>query len=482
MLSETAHLDTFPPTDLAATELAGWPPDGPVFPAPGAGTIDGLTADARIMTDYAARGDAILRRLPPKPGRGDQEQAVAAALLASLRVVRERFLAAYAEPLYAALTDGYRRFVRVDELVAAAAERFPGLVPTGAALARERQLSLKDKEGLEIDQGLFVSQILAHRTAGLHLVQAMLRPTAQAEDLLPQFRADGAIDLGPVRLERIGQAGHVTLRNPAYLNAEDDATVMPLEIAVDLVLLDPAITVGVLRGGAVDHPKYAGRRVFSAGINLTHLYHGKISFVDFYLTRDLGFVNKLYRGLAGAEFLPDRPEATLEKPWIAAVEAFAIGGGCQLLLTMDRVLAERGVYVSLPARKEGIIPGAANLRLPRFVGGRLARQAILFERTFHADSPEGALLCDEVVEPGAMAGAIARAVAALTDSGLVSAAANRKALRVAQEPLDAFRQYMALYAREQASCHFSPALIRNLEAHWNAKQRAPKETGGPPGV
>ena len=58
---------------------------------------------------------------------------------------------------------------------------------------------------------------------------------------------------------------------------------------------------------------------------------------------------------------------------------------------------------------------------------------------------------------------------------MVSAAGNRKALRVAQEPLDTFRQYMALYAREQAYCHFSPALIRNLEQHWNAKQRAIKE-------
>jgi thioesterase DpgC len=38
--------------------------------------------------------------------------------------------------------------------------------------------------------------------------------------------------------------------------------------------------------------------------------------------------------------------------------------------------------------------------------------------------------------------------------------------------LDLFRSYMAVYAREQAMCHFSPALIRNLEHHWNAQQRA----------
>ena len=58
-----------------------------------------------------------------------------------------------------------------------------------------------------------------------------------------------------------------------------------------------------------------------------------------------------------------------------------------------------------------------------------------------------------------------------TDSGVVSAAGNRRAFRVAEEPLDMFRRYMAVYAREQAYCHFSPALIGNLEKHWNAQQR-----------
>jgi thioesterase DpgC len=284
---------------------------------------------------------------------------------------------------------------------------------------------------------------------------------------------EGALDLGPVRVERIGKAGYVTLSNLRYLNAEDDSIVGPMETAVDLVLLDPAIEIGVLRGDIVDHPKYAGRRVFSAGINLTHLYEGKISYVDFYLTRDFGFVNKFYRGLSGPEFWPDEPEVTIEKPWVAAVEAFAIGGGCQLLLTMDRVLAEQGAYFNLPARKEGIIPGAANLRFTRFVGDRFARQGIMYERAFPVDSPEGALLCDEVVPPGEMDAAIARTVEGLTSSGVVSAAANRKVLRIDQEPLDTFRLYMATYAVEQARCHLSAALVRNLERYWESRRKAP---------
>ncbi len=86
------------------------------------------------------------------------------------------------------------------------------------------------------------------------------------------------------------------LCNPRHLNAEDDTTLELTEAAVDLVLLDPEIEIGVLRGAVVEHRRYAGQRVFSSGINLTRLYRGQIDFL-FYLTRDLGFVNKLYRGL-----------------------------------------------------------------------------------------------------------------------------------------------------------------------------------------
>ena len=65
--------------------------------------------------------------------------------------------------------------------------------------------------------------------------------------------------------------------------------------------------------------------------------------------------------------------------------------------------------MTLPARKEGIIPGAANMRLPRHVGDRIARQAILAERRLECASPEGRLICDEIVEPGAMDAEIERA-------------------------------------------------------------------------
>ncbi|MBV9337353.1 MAG: enoyl-CoA hydratase/isomerase family protein, partial [Solirubrobacterales bacterium] len=264
-----------------------------------------------------------------------------------------------------------------------------------------------------------------------------------------------------------GRAGVLELCNPRHLNAEDNATLGETEAAVDLILLDPGIEVGVFRGGVVEHPRYAGERPFGAGINLTHLYHGRIDFL-FYLIRDLGYVNKLYRGLI-------RPQGdglgSTEKLWIAGVEHFAIGGACQLLHVMDHVIAVRGARMYLPARKEGIIPGASNLRLTRFVGDRAARQAILSGREWTAGQPDADLICDEIAEPEQVEPAIDARIQALTDSGLVNAAANRSAIRAGQEPLDLFREYMSTYAREQAYCHLSPALVRNLEEHWNADRR-----------
>jgi len=337
-------------------------------------------------------------------------------------------------------------------------------------MAVEAERRLADKQGLEISQGLFLSHILASPRAGAHLVWAMLRPTRAAFERIDDFRATGEADLGTAVVRREGSAGYLEIRNPRHLNAEDDTTLWATECAVDLVLLDPEIEIGVMRGGVVDHPRYAGARIFGAGLNLTRLYLGQLPFL-FFVTRDLGYVNKIYRGLSGPEHRPHEPEETTEKLWVAAAETYAIGGACQLLHVMDHVIAARGCRLFLPARKEGIIPGASPLRLPRSVGDRLARQAILSGREFEAGVPPAELLCDEVVEPEAVDEAIAARVEALTSSGLVNAAANRRAIRVGDEPLDIFRQYMATFSREQAFCHLSPALVRNLEEHWNAHQR-----------
>jgi thioesterase DpgC len=328
-----------------------------------------------------------------------------------------------------------------------------------------------EKDGVEVDQGIFLSHVLSKSDAGMHFCQAMLLPKFEAIERSAEFIKHNVIDFGPAKIERQGKAAIVTIKNPRFLNAEDDDTLDDSETAADIAILDPTSEICVLRGDFVDHPKYKGRKIFSSGINLTHLYRGKIPYL-WYIRRDMGIVNKMFRGLAIGSASPDELYGgTREKPWVAGVDAFAIGGGCQYLLAMDYVVAASDAYMTLPARKEGIIPGAANLRLTRFVGARAARQGILMGRRFECDSPEGRMICDLIVPPDQMEQAITRVVDDFTGSGVVSAAGNRRAFRVGEEPLDTFRRYMAVYCREQAYCHFSPALIANLEKHWNAAHR-----------
>ena len=427
-----------------------------------------LAADRKRYGEFWLRCAKQLGGLPAKPKRNAAEAAAAGEILGRARDSRSRFMRAHVREVYDSLTAGRSLFVRADELCRRAAALYPGLVPDAPELKRESRLAQGDKDGLEADQGIFLSQVLGDPAAGMHLCHAMLLPRAESRELLPGYLETGKIKFDGARLERHGKASVITLSNPRFLNAEDESTLAGTEIAVDLALLDSKTEVCVLRGDAVEHPKYAGRRLFGAGINLTHLYQGKIRFL-WYLIRDLGFVNKFYRGLALPQASPE--EDSIEKLWIAAVEGFAIGGHCQILLTMDQVVAAKDAYMTLPARKEGIIPGAANLRLARHVGDRVARQAILAERRIDCASLEGRLICDYIVAPGAMDAEIDRLVAQLTGSGVVSAAGNRRAFRAGEEPLDAFRRYMSVYAREQAQCHFSPALIRNLETHWNAANR-----------
>lgn len=427
--------------------------------------------DCARYSQFWESSAALLARLPAKPTRTAEHAQAAEHIKRAARDSRSRFLAAHVETIYDRLTQNRSRFVRVEQLVYDAASFVPGLAPTRAQVASESALLQRDKEGLEIDQGILVSAVLANPRAGRHLCHAMLLPHPGTAERIPEIERSARVDLGAAEVFRRGNASHVIQKNPRHLNAEDDTTLDAAEIAVDLAILDPQTQIGVLRGDTVQSGKYRGRRVLGSGINLTHLYHGKVPFI-WYLQRDLGIVNKIYRGVARAEAMPDDVTGqTREKPWIAVVEGFAIGGHCQYLLVMDYVLAGEDAFMTLPARKEGIIPGAANLRLPRFTGDRIARQAIMAERRLECDSPEGRLICDEVVAESDMDGAIERVVHKLTGSGVVSASANRRAFRIAQEPLELFRNYFALYALEQAYCHFSPALIANLEQNWNAKSR-----------
>lgn len=440
--------------------------------SPGAPKLTGdYGRDVQAFSAFWLKGLARIDALPGRAKRSAAEQAEVAASLLEARASRGTFLHAHAGRLYREMTDDLRSFRRVEALAVLAAEQIPGLCPTPARVAAESGLVQAEKDGHEIDQGILFNYILGDETCGRHLCHAMLLPRKEALDHLEELKRRGRVDLAHASVERKGKASIVLMKNSRHLNAEDDTTVKDVETAVDLALLDPETSICVLRGDVIEGGKYDGKRVFCTGINLTHIYYGRISFM-WYLVRDLGFINKIYRGMAKPDVSPDEIYGeTNEKPWVTAVEKFAIGGGCQYLLVTDYNIAASDAYMTLPARKEGIIPGVANMRLPRFVGDRIARQAVMSERRIDCDSEAGRMICDRIVAPDQIDQAIDEAIFALTNSGAVNASSNRKAFRVTQEPLDMFRSYMAVYSREQAYCHFSPALISNLERFWNAQQR-----------
>ncbi|NUO43661.1 MAG: enoyl-CoA hydratase/isomerase family protein [Streptomyces sp.] len=405
------------------------------------------TQEWSALTEAAEQVDKTLASLPEPTRRTPHQRAEAEAAKNRARALRARFLDAHADTVYDRLTDGRTRSLRVDDLVAAAADAYPALVPDAGRLAQERSRAQADKEGHEIDQGIFLRAVLRSPTAGPHLLDAMLRPTARAERLLPEFLRTGVVELEAVRLERRDGVARLTMCRHDRLNAEDNQQVDDMETAVDLALLDPDVRVGLLRGGEMSHPRYRGKRVFSAGINLKNLSSGDISLVDFLLRRELGYLHKLVRGLRveGAEAPWHSPY--VEKPWVAAVDGFAIGGGAQLLLVFDHVLAASDAYLSLPAAKEGIIPGVANFRFSRYVGPRLSRQVILEGRRIWASEPAARLLVDEVVDPQELDEAIERSLARFDGEAVL---ANRRMLNLAEEPAEAFRAYMAEFALQQA--------------------------------
>lgn len=414
-----------------------------------------LEPDAEALRRFIEIGEGVLADLPPRAVRSAQQQQTAADVHRRCRRLRTEFLARHAEAVHAECTDGGTTPARAAELVVLAAERFPGLVPTTEQMASEGVLEQPAKEGREIDQGLFLGAILSSPSAGRHLIESMQRPTARAERALAGFRRTGRAELGSIVLERRGQAAYLEVRNLPCLNAEDNALIGDMETAVDLTLLDDTVRVGVIRGGVMTHPRYRGRRVFSAGINLKDLHGGRISYVDFLLGREIGYLNKIVRGLRHAD------GAVTAKPWIGAVDSFAIGGGTQILLVLDMVIAAADSFLSLPAADEGIIPGLANLRLTRAVGSRIARQVILGGRRIAATEPDARLLVDRVVDPDAMDDAVAEAVEALAKPAVV---ANRHMLNLAEEPLEVFREYLAEFAIAQAERIYEPDVMAKLAA------------------
>src|SRR5579859_1191484 len=110
-----------------------------------------FAGDCHRYAAYWKLGRELLANLPAKPARNDEQARAAETIQKKARAARQRFLARHAASVYQRLTQDYSKFLRVETLVEAAAEAFPGLVPTADQIAEDAGQLQRDKEGVEID-------------------------------------------------------------------------------------------------------------------------------------------------------------------------------------------------------------------------------------------------------------------------------------------------------------------------------------------
>ncbi len=170
------------------------------------------------------------------------------------------------------------------------------------------------------------------------------------------------MDDTPVRLARVGGIATLTIDRPAALNALNTAVLDALAAHVTALAVDPDLRVVVLTG--------AGTKSFVAGADISEM---------------------AALGPVGAQAFARRGHATLAAlaglpvPVIAAVNGFALGGGCELTLACDLVYAADTARFGQPEVKLGLIPGfGGTQRLARRVGAMRATEMVLGGRMVDA--------------------------------------------------------------------------------------------------
>ena len=196
-----------------------------------------------------------------------------------IRNLKSNFLSQYIYNIYQKVTEDFSKYLRVEELILQVELQFPYLLPEKELIEFDKSKIQKDKIGFEFDYGIFFNSILSNEKCGNHLIHSMLLPKKQSIELLKKFRNEDKIDLGTALITRKNGISTVWFNNPRFLHAEDETTIKNVETAIDLALLDEKTKIGILRGSKIKEGKYAGKHTSCTGINLTHLYNGKITYL-----------------------------------------------------------------------------------------------------------------------------------------------------------------------------------------------------------
>jgi enoyl-CoA hydratase len=226
-----------------------------------------------------------------------------------------------------------------------------------------------------------------------------------------------------VLVEREGAVGVVRLNRPKQLNALSDALMDELVSALEELDRDDATRAIVLAGN---------ERAFAAGADIGEL--AQASAIDLYYGRRI-----------------ERWDAirALWTPLVAAVSGFCLGGGCELALSCDLIVASETAQFGQPETGLGIIPGAGGTqRLTRAVGKALAMDVILSGRRLNAHEALAAGLVARVVAKEAWLDEAKRLARDIAEKGPVATRLAKESVDRAQETnltagLDAERR--ALY-------------------------------------
>ncbi|HQD14565.1 MAG: enoyl-CoA hydratase [Comamonadaceae bacterium] len=182
----------------------------------------------------------------------------------------------------------------------------------------------------------------------------------------------------PVLVETRGRVGVITLNRPQQLNALNDALMDALGAALLAFDGDEAIGAIVITGSA---------KAFAAGADIAAM------------------VDWTYMDVFQSDFITRNWETIrrVRKPVIAAVAGFAMGGGCELALACDIVIAADTAKFALPEIKLAMLPGAGGTqRLPRAIGKAKAMDMCLSARTLNAEEADRYGLVSRVVPAQAL--------------------------------------------------------------------------------
>jgi len=174
-------------------------------------------------------------------------------------------------------------------------------------------------------------------------------------------------------VETRGPVGLIRLNRPKAMNAINNALVADLGQALDAFEADAAIGAVVLTGS---------EKAFAAGADIKEM--ADKSYMDMYLS---DFITNGWERIT-----------TCRKPIVAAVAGYALGGGCEIAMMCDFILAADNAKFGQPEITLGILPGAGgSQRLPRAVGKSKAMEMILTGRMMDAQEAERAGLVSRIV-------------------------------------------------------------------------------------